>query len=93
MTVAPVADPPRIVNLLPTMIQEDAAFSVCSTIIDPDTPEGPFVFQVCKPVNWRMGPLSNGQSIVYQLQTEARIILVKTRFAYPFVMQQACVMS
>ena len=63
VTVAPVADPPRIVNLLPTTIQEDAAFSVCSTIIDPDTPEGPFVFQVCKPSIGECSPSVMGNQL------------------------------
>lgn len=64
VTVTPVADPPRIVNRLPSMIQEDSSFSICSTIVDPDTPDGPFVFQVCKPSigEWTASILTGGQN-------------------------------
>lgn len=48
VTVTSVADKPRIVNIFPTSLQEDESFAICSTIVDPDTPEGPFSFQVCK---------------------------------------------
>jgi large repetitive protein len=47
ITVTPVADPPVIVDVLPPTIPEDSTITVCSTILDPDTPNGPFTLFNC----------------------------------------------
>ena len=47
VTVTPVPDPPRIVKNLPTTFPEDSAFTICTTVSDPDTPEGPFTVSNC----------------------------------------------
>ena len=47
VTVTPVPDPPRIVKNLPTTFPEDSTFTICTTVSDPDTPEGPFTVSNC----------------------------------------------
>ena len=47
VTVTSVPDPPHIVRISATTFPEDSIFTICTTVYDPDTPEGPFSVSNC----------------------------------------------
>ena len=64
VTVTPVADPPVVVDPLPPTTPEDSTITVCTTITDPDTPNGPFTVSNCStPAGGTVTPSVTGNQL------------------------------
>jgi hypothetical protein len=47
ITVTPKNDPPVVIDPFPPTLPEDTTITVCQTVADPDTPNGPFTASNC----------------------------------------------